>query len=194
MRNLCCKCPHYHSSPDYSSGEHDWGCRVFGNECERCPSFWDDEGEADETEMGCNVHPKRLEFLLMRENRLRESWIKSDFKLDRRVKHYSEPIKTKEGYKAIRKKDGLWMGFYTDNFYPNRKGGHRHNHIYNVCNRILFRSKNGRKICIENKREWREIFELQVFGGMNPFCGVNFLDILKKGKYFKQIKRWRLKK
>ena len=80
-------------------------------------------------------------------------------------------------------------------FYkPNRKGGHRHNHIYNVCNRILFRSKNGRKICIENKREWREIFELQVFGGMNPFCGVNFLDILKKGKYFKQIKRWRLKK
>lgn len=74
------------------------------------------------------------------------------------------------------------------------KGGHRHNHIYNVCNRILFRSKSGRKICIENKQEWREIFEVQVFGGMNPFCGVQFLDILKKGKHFKQIKSWRTKK
>ena len=67
-------------------------------------------------------------------------------------------------------------------YKPNRKGGHRHNHIYNVCNRILFRSKTRRKICIENKREWRETFEAQVFGGMNPFCRVQFLDILKKGK------------
>jgi hypothetical protein len=70
---------------------------------------------------------------------------------------------------------------------PTMKGGHRHNHIYNVCNRILCRSKNRRKICIENKREWRETFELQAFGRMNPFCGVQFLDIMKKGKYFKQI-------
>lgn len=74
---------------------------------------------------------------------------------------------------------------------PAMKGGHRHNHIYNVCNRILFRSKNGRKICIENKREWREIFEAQIFGGMNPFCGVQFLDILKKGKYARITKKRR---
>lgn len=136
MKNLCCKCPCFYSSQDYFSGEYDWGCRVFGDECSKCPSFWDDEGEADFERQGCNVHPKRLEFLLMRENRRLESWIKSDFKLDRSVKHYSEPIKTKEGYKAIRKKDGLWMGFYTDNFYPNLKGGHRHNHIRNAHKRM----------------------------------------------------------
>lgn len=62
---------------------------------------------------------------------------------------------------------------------PVMKGGHRHNHIYNVCNRILFRSKNRRKICIENKREWRETFELQCFRQKEPL--VQFLDILKKG-------------
>lgn len=73
-------------------------------------------------------------------------------------------------------------------YKPPRKGGHRHNHIYNVCNRILFRSKSGRKICIKNKREWREIFEAQVFGGIK-IHRAEFLKILKKGKYFKQIKR-----
>lgn len=79
-------------------------------------------------------------------------------------------------------------------YKPNSKGGHRHNHIYNVCNRILFHSKTGRRIRIENKREWRETFEVQAFGGMNRFCGVQFLDILKKGKLFKQIKSRRSKK
>lgn len=29
-------------------------------------------------------------------------------------------------------------------YKPNRKGGHRHNYIYNVCHRITFRSKTAR--------------------------------------------------
>lgn len=48
---MCCKCPHYYSGQSYD-GEYDWGCRIFGDECNSCPSFWDDEGDADETEMG----------------------------------------------------------------------------------------------------------------------------------------------
>ena len=31
-------------------------------------------------------------------------------------------------------------------YKPNMKGGHRHNHIYNVCNRITFRGKKSRRI------------------------------------------------
>ena len=31
-------------------------------------------------------------------------------------------------------------------YKPNMKGGHRHNHIYNVCNRITFRGKKSRRV------------------------------------------------
>lgn len=75
-------------------------------------------------------------------------------------------------------------------FYkPNRKGGHRRNAIYNACNRIIFHSKNARQIDPKQKQEFREIFEMQVFGGMNPWNRINYLDILKKGKHFKQAKK-----
>ena len=72
---------------------------------------------------------------------------------------------------------------------PPMKGGHRHNHIYNVYNRILFRSKNARQIDPTQKQEWRKIFEIQVFGELKRISKINFLDILKKGKHFKQAKR-----
>lgn len=87
-RNLCCKCPHYYNEQSYC-GEYDWGCRVFGVEFEHCPSFWDNDGDADESEIGCNVHPKRIEFLLMRENKRIDAYIKRDFKDNKLVKHYS---------------------------------------------------------------------------------------------------------
>lgn len=147
MRNLCCKCPHFYDSQDYVSGEWDWGCRVFGSECKNCPSFWDNEGDADFEEQGCNVHPKKLEFLLMRANQKLETWIKEDYKSDRRVKHYTEPTRTEKGYKAIRKSDGLWMGFYTNEFRPNMKGGHCHNYLRNALERKLNKSKSSRKRC-----------------------------------------------
>ena len=75
-------------------------------------------------------------------------------------------------------------------FYkPNRKGGHRHNAIYNAFHRIIFRSKNARQIDPTQKQEWRKIFEIQVFGELKRISKINFLDILKKGKHFKQAKR-----
>ena len=44
-------------------------------------------------------------------------------------------------------------------YKPNRKGGHRHNHIYNACHRIVFRGKKSRKLSDWSvKREFVEIF------------------------------------
>lgn len=39
------------------------------------------------------------------------------------------------------------------------KGGHRHNHIYNACHRIVFRGKASRRLSDwSDKREFVEIF------------------------------------
>ncbi len=44
-------------------------------------------------------------------------------------------------------------------YKPNRKGGHRHNHIYNACHRIVFRGKASRRLSDwSDKREFVEIF------------------------------------
>ena len=69
------------------------------------------------------------------------------------------------------------------------KGGHRHNAIYNAFHRIIFRSKNARQIDPTQKQEWRKIFEIQVFGELKRISQINFINILKKGKHFKQVKR-----
>jgi hypothetical protein len=45
--------------------------------------------------------------------------------------------------------------------HPNRmdlKGGHRHNHIYNVCNRITFRGKKSRRVKPDDKKYFVSIF------------------------------------
>lgn len=44
------------------------------------------------------------------------------------------------------------------NYTPNMKGGHRHNHIYNVCNRITFRGKKSRRVKREDKKYFVKIF------------------------------------
>ena len=82
--------------------------------------------------------------------------------------------------------DGGWKMYK-----PNLKGGHRHNHIYNVCNRILFRSKNARQIDPTQKQECRKTFEIQVFGELKRIAQINFLDILKKGKSARITKKRR---
>ena len=38
------------------------------------------------------------------------------------------------------------------------KGGHRHNHIYNVCNRITFRGKYRKRLPREDKKRFVENF------------------------------------
>ena len=43
-------------------------------------------------------------------------------------------------------------------YKPNRKGGHRHNHIYNVCNRITFRGKYRKRLPREDKKRFVENF------------------------------------
>lgn len=43
-------------------------------------------------------------------------------------------------------------------YKPNRKGGHRHNHIYNVCNRITFRGKKSRRVKPDDKKYFVSIF------------------------------------
>lgn len=46
-------------------------------------------------------------------------------------------------------------------YKPNMKGGHRHNHIYNVCHKHVFRSKLSRKnIDREDKKEFVRVFYL----------------------------------
>lgn len=43
-------------------------------------------------------------------------------------------------------------------YKPNRKGGHCHNHIYNVCNRITFRGKKSRRVRPADKKYFVSIF------------------------------------
>lgn len=43
-------------------------------------------------------------------------------------------------------------------YKPNMKGGHRHNHIYNVCNRITFRGKKSRRVRPADKKYFVNIF------------------------------------
>ena len=43
-------------------------------------------------------------------------------------------------------------------YKPNMKGGHRHNHVYNVCNRITFRGKKSRRVKPNDKKYFVSIF------------------------------------
>lgn len=65
-----------------------------------------------------------------------------------------------------------------DNYKPNRKGGHTHNHIYNVCHRITFRSKSARhRVSREDKMRFVATFYTTLM--LNPqLLG----DILKRRK------------
>lgn len=49
--------------------------------------------------------------------------------------------------------DGGWK-----RYKPNMKGGHRHNHIFNVCYRITFRGKYRKRLPREDKKRFVENF------------------------------------
>lgn len=55
---------------------------------------------------------------------------------------------------------GNTVKFNTYPFYmPNLKGGHRHNHIFNACHRIVFRSKSARRhVSREEKKRFVATF------------------------------------
>lgn len=55
------------------------------------------------------------------------------------------------------------------------KGGHRHNHIYNACHRIVFRGKAGRRVDREDKTRFVATFYTSIMLNKNSLN-----DILKK--------------
>ena len=63
-------------------------------------------------------------------------------------------------------------------YKPNMKGGHRHNHIYNVCHRITFRSKSARH---RVSREDKSFFAATFYTSLKHNL-VTLGDILKRRK------------
>lgn len=158
MRNLCCKCPHYYEQHGYECDDVDWGCAVYGREFKDCPSFNDGEGIADFEEWGCNEKQCRIQYTLMRIRKKSHALGKICYEKEQRFykKIYSLLPKEDEGYKAY--VNGEFQGFYTRDYRQNMKGGHRHNHIYNVCNRITFRGKNSRQVASDDKKHFVQVF------------------------------------
>ena len=60
-------------------------------------------------------------------------------------------------------------------YKPNRKGGHRHNHIYNACHRIVFRGKGARRVDRNDKIRFVATFYTSIMLNKNSLT-----DILKK--------------
>lgn len=54
---------------------------------------------------------------------------------------------------------------------PNRKGGHTHNHLYNVALRRIYRSKNARDVTNAEKKHFRTVWEMNLkLNYHNSFC------------------------
>lgn len=64
--------------------------------------------------------------------------------------------------------DGIGVvGRAVMHYKPKRKGGHRHNHIYNVCHRITFRSKSARhRVSREDKKFFTATFYTSLMHGI----------------------------
>lgn len=90
--------------------------------------------------MGCNVHPKRIQFLAMRRRERFKAYIKREekrnFVYDR---FYTKKEKRDDGYIIIL--NGKDAGFSIDHYYPPMKGGHTHNHVKNATRRMLNRQR-----------------------------------------------------
>ena len=152
MRNLCHKCPHYYEYHGYECDDVDLGCRVYGREFEQCPSFDDGEGNADFEEWGCNEKQNRINYTLMQIQKKDSAYWKSQKRKDFKYKCHTDTTMTEKGYTLLNK-DGFFLGYSSD-YNPYMKGGHRHNHIYNVCRKHVLRSKQSRKnVSRETKKE-----------------------------------------
>lgn len=62
-----------------------------------------------------------------------------------------------------------------EHYKPCRKGGKRHNHIYNACLRIMFRGKASRRVDRDDKQRFVATFYTSIM--LNP---QTLGDILKK--------------
>ncbi len=154
----------------FSNGyTEEWGCLLFGKECEKCKKFDSDVG-------GCFYSQKKLERLAY------------EFKI--RCRHAQ---KIAEGYDPIFNKPKTektpifrpHFGFsykvvghktmFCKDYMPNRKGGHRRNHIYNACHRIVFRGKGARRVDRDDKIRFVATFYTSIMLNKNSLN-----DILKK--------------
>lgn len=90
----------------------------------------------------------------------------------KRLKKWWSDYANADGYNTIAElKDFEGVGH-------RMKGGHRHNHIYNVCHRITFRSKNARhRVSREDKRFFTATFYTSLKHNL-----VTLSDILKRRK------------
>ena len=156
MRNLCCKCPHYYEQHGYECDYVDWGCTAFGREFENRPSFDDGEGNADFEEWGCNEKQNRINYALMRIRKKDDAFWKSQKKNAFKYKDCTVAPRTEKGYNLFTK-SGSFIGYSLD-YKPIMKGGHRHNHIFNVCYRITFRGKYRKRLPREDKKRFVENF------------------------------------
>lgn len=64
-------------------------------------------------------------------------------------------------------------------YKPPMKGGHSHNHVYNVCQRAIFRSSDGRKVGKGNK-EFQNIFFMNLALKNYDFAG--FIKVIFHGR------------
>ena len=157
----------------YSNGyTEEWGCILFGKECEKCKKFDRDVG-------GCFYSQKKLERLA--------------YEYKKRCRHAQ---KIAEGYSPYFKKPKTektpvhvagrgfmykpldFCGAYEWNYVPNRKGGHHHRRNYCICNVCgnWFRKKNGIHeegfdFCggkCDSQAIWEASLERDVGGGFEP--------------------------
>lgn len=107
------------------------------NLCCKCPHYYEQHGyECDDVYWGCTAFGREFENC--------PSFWKSQKKNAFKYKDYTVGPRTEKGYKLFTK-SGSFVGYSLD-YKPIMKGGHRHNHIYNVCNRITFRGKKSRRV------------------------------------------------
>lgn len=72
-----------------------------------------------------------------------------------------------------------------DHYKPCLKGGHTHNHFYNVCHKHIFRSKDGRNKFFKtflNKKSCIKTFYKQI---QNPKCRLSLIKTIFKNSHFK---------
>ena len=115
----------------YSCGyTEEWGCLLFGKECEKCKKYDSNVG-------GCYYSQKKLE-------RLAYEYKKSCRHAQKIAEGYSPYFKKPKTEKTPVHVAGRgfmykpldFCGAYEWNYVPNRKGGHRHNHIRNAHKRM----------------------------------------------------------
>jgi len=76
------------------------------------------------------------------------------------------------GYRYYSRVEPDECGYFAEHNYRSlRKGGHTHNHLYNVALRKVFRSKNRRDVSNNEKRHFRKVWEMNLkISYHNSFC------------------------